>query len=111
MTNETDSWLSVPDIAQSLGITPTKVRQLVDERFLLGSRRTGVFLIPAAFVEGGLVQELPGTVTVLFDGGFTVDDALDWLLEHQSVLGASPLDALRAGRKKEVRRLAQALAV
>ena len=33
-----------------------------------------------------------------------------WLLEEDDSLAAAPIDALRAGRKAEVRRVAQALA-
>lgn len=111
MSEKGSGWLSVPDAAERLEVTPTKVRQWVEEKFLLGSRRTGVFLIPEILVEGGLLKELPGTATVLLDGGFGEDEALDWLLEHHEVLAMSPVEALRMGRKKEVRRLAQGLAV
>jgi hypothetical protein len=45
------------------------------------------------------------------DGGFTSEEALDWLIEDNEELGASPVAALRQGRKKEVRRIAQGLAV
>jgi hypothetical protein len=35
---------------------------------------------------------------------------MHWLLNEEEALGAAPIDALRAGRKAEVRRVAQALA-
>lgn len=104
-------WISVPDAAERLGLTPTKVRQLLEERALLGSRRTGVLLIPEVLIEGGTLKELPGTATLLMDGGFSPDEALDWLLGENPELGTSPVSALRQGRKKEVRRIAQGLAV
>jgi hypothetical protein len=105
-------WLSVPEVAERLGVTPTKIRQYVEERQLTGSRRTGVFLIPEVLVDPDrLMKDLPGTLTVLIDGGFSDDDGLDWVLGHHDVLGMSPAEALRAGKKAEVRRLAQALAV
>jgi hypothetical protein len=111
VTATPSSWLAVPDVAERLGTTPTKVRQLLEERLLLGSRRTGVLLIPEVMVEGGTLNELPGTATLLLDGGFSLDEALDWLIEDSEELGASPIAALRQGRKKEVRRIAQGLAV
>jgi hypothetical protein len=105
-------WLSVPEVAERLGVTPTRVRQYVDERQLAGSRKTGVFLIPELLLDPErLMKELPGTLTVLIDGGFSADDALEWLMAEHEVLGVSPVEALRLGKKAEVRRLAQALAV
>jgi hypothetical protein len=46
---------------------------------------------------------------VLGDSGFTDDEAMHWLLTPEDSLGVSPVDALKAGRKAEVRRVAQAL--
>ena len=37
-------------------------------------------------------------------------EAIDWLLSDEDSLGTSPVQALLAGRKAEVRRVAQALA-
>ena len=34
---------------------------------------------------------------------------MHWLLTEEESLGTAPIDALRAGRKAEVRRVAQAL--
>ena len=47
---------------------------------------------------------------MLADAGFTDDEAIDWLLDEEDSLGTTPIEALRAGRKAEVRRVAQALA-
>jgi hypothetical protein len=105
------TWLSVPEVAERLDVTPTKVRQFLEERFVLGSRRNGTLQIPLSLVEGGLLSELPGTITVLIDGGFSDDESLDWLLADNPALGVTPVAALREGRKKEVRRVAQSLAV
>jgi excisionase family DNA binding protein len=106
------NWLSVPEVADRLGVTPTKVRQFVEERQLAGSRHTGVFLIPEDLLDPERVmKDLPGTITVLIDGGFTEEDALEWVLSEHDVLKVSPVEALRLGKKAEVRRLAQALAV
>jgi hypothetical protein len=46
---------------------------------------------------------------VLGDAGFADEEAVDWLIDVEETLGVAPIDALRAGRKAEVRRVAQAL--
>jgi len=104
-------WLTVPDLAERLGLPLGKVRRLLEERQLLGTRIDGIFKVPAEFLRGDEpVQELRGTIIVLADNGFSDDEAIDWLLGEDEILGARPIDALRAGRKAEVRRVAQALA-
>lgn len=106
-----DNWLSVPAVAERLGITPSRVRRLVEDRALLGRKVDGVFVIPAEFLANDEpLPHLSGTATLLIDGGFTEDSALEWLMTVDEQLGTTPADALRAGRKAEVRRIAQALA-
>lgn len=104
------TWLTVPDLVDLLGVSPGRVRRLIDDHALLAVRVDGVLKVPADFVrDGEPLHELRGTVVVLHDAGFTDDEAMHWLLEPDETLGASPIDALRAGRKAEVRRVAQAL--
>ena len=104
-------WLTIPDLVEMLGLTQSRVRQLIEDRHLLAVRRDGVLQVPALFLEDGVpLSELRGTIFVLFDGGFTNDQAMQWLLEVDDSLGVAPIIALRAGRKAEVRRVAQALA-
>ena len=105
-------WLTVPDLAERLGTTPSRVRRLIEDRNLIGSRRSGVLAVPEVFLDDeGPLPELRGTVILLGDDGFSDEAAIDWLLEPEESLGAAPIDALRAGRKAEVRRVAQALAL
>lgn len=108
---ETD-WLTLPDLVDALGEPLGRVRRLLDERHLIASRRHGGGpRVPAVFVvDGHPLPSLRGTVIVLQDAGFSDDEAIDWLLEPEESIGMSPIDALRAGRKSEVRRVAQALA-
>ena len=81
-----------------------------DEKTLLASRIDGVWKVPAAFiVNGEPMHELRGTLIVLGDSGFTDEEAMHWLLTEEESLGVSPIAALQAGRKAEVRRVAQAL--
>jgi hypothetical protein len=105
-------WLSVPDVCERLGLTPGRVHRLVEERALLGMKIDGVFKIPELFLMGDEpLGDLRGTAVVLLDGGFSDTDAVEWLLSANESLGVAPIDALRAGRKTEVRRLAQTLAL
>lgn len=104
------TWLTVPDLVELLGVPQGRVRRLIEEKALLGMRVDGVFKVPADFLrDGEPLHELRGTVVVLNDAGFADDEAVHWLLTVDDALDAAPIDALRAGRKAEVRRVAQAL--
>lgn len=104
------TWLTVPDLVEILDVSVGRVHRLIEDRHLLATRRGGVLSIPADFiVDGEPMTELRGTLFVLADAGFTDDEAMDWLLQPEDALGVAPIDALRAGRKAEVRRIAQAL--
>ena len=108
--DQTD-WLTVPDLVELLGQTPSRIRRLIDDRHLLAKRVEGVLKEPAVFLrDDEPVPELHGTAMVLADAGFTDEEALEWMLAEEDSLGTTPIAALRAGRKSEVRRVAQALA-
>jgi hypothetical protein len=93
-------------------LSPGKVHRLLEDRALLGVKRSGVLVIPEDFFDGAaVVPDLKGTAVVLLDGGFTEEGAIEWLLSAQDALGTSPIDAMKQGRKTEVRRLAQTLAL
>lgn len=101
----------MPDIAERLDLTPSQVRRLIEDRHLLAVRRDGIVSVPEVFVtDVGPLPELRGTAILLGDSGFDNDEAVRWLLEPDDALGTAPIDALLAGRKAEVRRVAQALA-
>lgn len=103
-------WLTIPDLVGILGVGPSRVRRLIEEHQLAAARIDGVLRVPAAFLRGNEpVSELRGTLILLADAGFTDDEAVAWLLEPEDSLDAAPIDALKAGRKAEVRRIAQAL--
>lgn len=104
-------WLTIPDLAERFGLPLGKVRRLLEERYLVAVRVDGVLRVPAELVEGSEpLQDLHGTLMLLADNGYTDREAVDWLLGVDESLAARPIDALRAGRKAEVRRVAQALA-
>jgi excisionase family DNA binding protein len=104
-------WLTIPDIAERLGIPLSTVRRLVEDRELLahriGERR--VVAVPAGFLDDdGPLHALKGTFTVLADGGMSDEEILRWLHTRDETLpvAGTPLDAIRAGFKTEVRRRA-----
>ncbi len=103
-------WLTIPDLTEILGLKVSQVRRLIEDRALLAQRVDGVWQVPAAFIVGTEpLSELRGTLVVLGDSGYNDDEAMTWLLSPEDSLGVSPIEALRAGRKAEVRRVAQAL--
>jgi hypothetical protein len=105
------TWLTLPELVEQLGEPLGRVRRLIDEHHLIGSRREGPLKVPSVFlVDGHPLSSLRGTIIVLLDAGFTDDEAIDWLLTPEESIGVAPLEALRAGRKAEVRRVAQTYA-
>jgi hypothetical protein len=105
-------WLSVPDVAGRLGLPVSRVKQLLRDRKLVAVQRpSGEFAIPAGFLDGNqVIQGLGGTLTLLFDCGFTETDALSWLFTADDSLPGTPVQALTEHRRTEVNRRAQALA-
>jgi hypothetical protein len=104
------TWLTIPDLVDLTGLPQSKVRRLIEDRALLAARVDGVTRVPAAFLDGSEpLGDLRGTIVVLGDAGFSDDEAIHWLLTDEDSLGVPPVDALKAGRKAEVRRVAQAL--
>ena len=103
-------WLTLPELVEILGESLGRVRRLFDEQHLVGSRRNGPLAVPAGFLKDGQpLGSLRGTIIVLKDAGFSDDDVIDWLLAEEESIGRAPLEALRAGHKSEVRRIARAL--
>jgi hypothetical protein len=111
VTEPVSEWLTIPDLVDQLGVSQSRVRRLIDERQLLAVRVDGILRVPAAFVrDGAPLGELRGTLMLLADAGFNDEEAMRWMTHEEDSLGVAPVDALRAGRKAEVRRVAQALA-
>ncbi len=105
-------WLSLPEVAETLSIPSSRVKQLLRDRKLVAvTRPTGERAVPAAFFDGGqIVKGLCGTLTVLFDCGFDEEEALRWLFTADETLPGTPIEALCRHRGTEVNRRAQALA-
>jgi len=112
VVTESSSWLTIPELVERLGLSPGKIHRLIEDRQLLAVRRDGVLVVPESFLlDNEPLRELRGTLVLLADSGFSDDEAMRWMLESDDALDAAPIDALRAGRKAEVRRVAQALAL
>ncbi len=107
------AWLNLPEVAATLGLPITKVHSLISERSLVSVRvgERKIRSVPAEFLaDGEVLDSLKGTVVVLADSGYGDEDIIRWLYTEDESLPGRPIDALRAGRKTEIRRRAQAAA-
>ena len=103
-------WVTFPDVAERWDMPVTRVHNLVGDRRLLAARIDDVRSIPALLLgEAGPLESLRGTAMVLQDAGFTDEQAIRWLFTPDDTLPGRPIDALRDGRKTEIRRRASAL--
>lgn len=104
------AWTTVPDAAERLGLSLAAVRRLIEDRELLSARigERRVVAIPEQFLHEDVFRHLRGTFTVLADGGLNDEEILRWLFTVDPTLrtGGTPVDALQAGFKTEVRRRA-----
>jgi hypothetical protein len=108
-----EDWLDWKATAAELGVTVSKVRQLIREHQLAAAVPTpgAGQRVPAAFIEDGqVVKGVPGVLTVLHDGGYDDRAAITWLFTADDTLPGRPVDALRENRGAEVKRRAQAMA-
>jgi hypothetical protein len=105
-------WLSLPEVADQLGMPAGRVKQLLRDRKLLAvNRPDGRLAVPSAFLDGNqIVKGLCGTLTLIFDCGFDELEALRWLFTADDSLPGRPIDAIAKHRATEVNRRAQALA-
>lgn len=105
-------WLPIPDVAERLNLPLGKVHRLIEEHSLIEYRIDGVRKVPVdAIKDGEPLPNLRGTVLVLLDSGFSINGAIEWLYTPEDSLKTTPMAALVAGKKAEIRRLAQALAI
>jgi len=108
------AWVTLPDIAEILGVDILKVRAQLKERKFLAVRRGEhrALQVPADFFQdGNIVKGLVGTLTLLADSGFTDEESLEWMFTPDDTLPGTPVQALQENRMTEVRRRAQALAI
>jgi Rv2175c C-terminal domain of unknown function len=103
-------WLTLPEVAERIDVSISKVNQMVRDHALLAVRRDGVLRIPSELVANRTVlKHLPGVLTLLHDAGYNDEEALRWLYEPDDTLPGVPAAALGTGRATEVKRRAQAL--
>ena len=105
-------WLSLRDVADHLGVSPNKVRQMVRDHQLAALRHSEARepQVPAEMLDGAaVVKGLAGTLTLLADAGYDEEESVRWLFTPDESLPGRPIDALRENRGTEVRRRAQAL--
>ena len=108
-----EEWLDWAEAGERLGVSVSKVRQLIREHQLAAAVPTpgAGQQVPAALIQDGLVVKgVPGVLTVLHDGGYDDRQALAWLFTPDDTLPGRPVDALRENRGTEVKRRAQAMA-
>ncbi|ROP29251.1 hypothetical protein EDD30_2037 [Couchioplanes caeruleus] len=103
-------WINLPDVADRLGVSISKVHQMIRDGVLLAVKRDGVRVVPAELVANAIVlKHLPGILNLLRDAGYNDEEALRWLYEPDETLGGSGAVALGGDRAREVKRRAQAL--
>lgn len=106
------TWHDWAACAQALGVSVSKVRQLIREHHLAAAvpEPGGGQCIPAELVaDGQIVKGVPGVLTVLHDAGYEDPEIIVWLFTEDDSLPGRPVDALRENRGAEVKRRAQAL--
>ena len=106
-------WLDWSQASAVLGVSVSKVRQLIREHQLAAvvpAPGAGQRLPAELLQDGAVVKGVPGVLTVLHDGGYDDREALTWLFTPDDTLPGRPIDALRENRGAEVKRRAQAMA-
>ncbi len=106
-------WLDWSQAAELLGVSVSKVRQLIREHQLAAvvpSPGAGQKVPAALIMDGEVVKGVPGVLTVLHDGGYEDRESLTWLFTEDETLPGRPIDALRENRGAEAKRRAQAMA-
>jgi hypothetical protein len=101
--------LTLPDVAERLGIPVTRVHQLVRDGHLVAvPDDAGRRCVPALLIqEGAVVKWLPSVITQLRDARFEDHEIVEWLFRDDPSLPGTPIEALRAHRSSEVKRRAQ----
>jgi len=107
-------WLDWKAAGAALGVSVSKVRQLIREHQLAAAvpREGAGQQVPAALImDGEIVKGVPGLLTLLHDGMYDDREILAWLFTPDDSLPGRPIDALRENRGSEVKRRAQAMSL
>lgn len=107
-----ETLLTMPEVADKLGIAVTRVHDLLHARKMLAWRKDGVRYVPEAFFndKDAINKHVSGIITVLGDGGYSDEEILIHLFEEDESLPGRPIDALHGHLAREVIRRAQASA-
>ena len=104
------NWMSLDQAAEALNVPKGRVNRLLEEYSLVAVKKNGQLMIPAdVIVAGEPLAPLRGTIIMLLDSGYSIEESINWLFTHSDVLGQTPLQSLQEGKKAPVRRLAQIL--
>ncbi|MDU5541669.1 Rv2175c family DNA-binding protein [Varibaculum cambriense] len=110
--------ISFAQAAERLGVKVTRAHRLLNEHRLLAlpDEQGKLQVVAESLLETPegwtLVERLPGTMLTLLDGGFTVQEATEWVLAAQPLLdGQRPIDLLRAGSHSKVNSVAAMQAI
>ncbi len=105
-------YLSVPEIGHKLGIRQQDVRAMLKDHRLLAVRRgphhaLSISVDQIVSKDGAQVAlpSLHGTLTMLVDKGYDDEEIFAWLYADNPELDTTPMQALRDGRHRAVRRV------
>jgi excisionase family DNA binding protein len=110
--DEITEWYTIGEVAELFQVSVGKVRRLIEEHQLFAIRRDGEPKIPKhIIVDGEPLPSVRGTILVLLDSGFSLEQSLEWLYTADDSLPGKPIDFLLKGHKSAVRRLAMSQAL
>lgn len=112
LTTLVEDWVDWSAASDLLGVSVSKVRQLIREHQLAAAVPApgAGQQIPSLLIrDGAVVKGVPGLLTVLHDAGYDDREAIVWMFTPDDSLPGRPIDALRENRGSEVKRRAQAL--
>ncbi|USR80111.1 Rv2175c family DNA-binding protein [Arcanobacterium pinnipediorum] len=109
--HEDNVWLSIPEVAELLGLRQRDIRSAIAEHKIIAVRRgeNNAWALHrqqlvVSETTADILPSLPGTITTLRDNGFDDEEALSWLTTYNEQLHSTPLEALHSGNIHAVRR-------
>lgn len=106
--------LSLPEVAERLGVVVTKVMDLLNDHKIIAVQRDGIRYVPEAFLstkKSNTHRFIPGVIALLSDGGYSDEEILRFLFTPDDSLPGRPIDALHGHLAREVMRRAQGMAI